>query len=343
MALHRLSLFPCLVISTLLAAGCSSGTGDSRPTVAFVTNQVADFWYIAEAGCRDAEKTFGVQVEVRMPAEATAVEQKRIVEDLLTRGIQGLAISPLDAANQQEWLNEVAGRIPLVTQDSDAPGTDRLMYIGMDNYEAGRLCGQLVKRALPEGGGVMLFIGRLEQDNAKFRRQGVIDELMGRDRTADFYGSTPDAWDPADSPLSANNYSILGTLLDTGKPEVAQRNAEDAINSYPGMKAMVGLFAYNPPACYQALQKAEKLGEIQLIGFDESDVTLQAIKEGTCIGTVVQDPYRYGFESVRVLKSILDNDQSVIPESRFLNIAPRTITQEDVDAFRADLEAKKRV
>ncbi len=56
------------------------------------------------------------------------------------------------------------------------------MYIGMDNYAAGRACGELVKQALPDGGEVMLFIGRLEQDNSKYRRQGVIDVLMDRDR-----------------------------------------------------------------------------------------------------------------------------------------------------------------
>jgi ribose transport system substrate-binding protein len=50
----------------------------------------------------------------------------------------------------------------------------------MDNYTAGRMCGELVREALPKGGKVMLFIGRLEQDNARLRRQGVIDALLGR-------------------------------------------------------------------------------------------------------------------------------------------------------------------
>ena len=70
--------------------------------------------------------------------------------------------------------------------------------------------------------------------------------------------------------LAGDKYKILGTLLDTGKNEIAQRNAEDAINSYPEMNAMVGLFAYNPPACYQALQKAGKWT-------DEPTVTLEPL------------------------------------------------------------------
>lgn len=323
------------------AAAPVTSEPDEELTIAFVTNQIADFWKIAEAGCLDAEKEFDVNVEVRMPPQATAVEQKRIVEDLLTSGVQAIAISPLDADNQVDWLNSIAQQVPLITHDSDAPGSNRLMYIGMDNYKAGRMCGELVKQALPDGGNVMLFIGRLEQDNSKYRCQGVVDVLLDRDRDISYYQSQPDAFDHADGELKGEKYTILGVITDQGKPEVAQTKAEDAINTYPDMNGMVGLFEYNPPACYQALQKAGKIGEIQLIGFDENDVTLQAIKDGECIGTVVQNPYEYGFESVRHLTAILQGDESEIPESKFIDILPRSITKENVDAYWDDLKAKK--
>jgi len=318
----------------------TNADGDSH-SIAFVTNQIADFWKISEAGCNDAEKDFAVDVEVRMPSQATAVEQKRIVEDLLTSGVKAIAISPIDADNQVDWLNSIAAKVPLITHDSDAPAADRLMYIGMDNYAAGCACGELIKQALPEGGKVMLFIGRLEQDNSKFRRQGVIDVLLGRDRGMEFYRTQPDSWDPVGFTISGDKYTILGTITDQGKPEVAQSKAEDSLNTYPDINAMVGLFEYNPPACYKALDKANKLGKVKLIGFDENDITLQAIKDGTCTGTIVQNPYAYGYESVRVLTQLLNGDQGVIPESKYFDIPPRAITKENVDEFWADLKAKK--
>ena len=336
--------------STANTTEVSDGTGDApvapvakERSVAFVTNQIADFWKIAEAGCRDAEKDLGISVEVRMPAQATAVEQKRVVEDLLTSGVEAIAISPIDADNQVEWLNSIAERVPLITHDSDAPQSNRRMCVGMDNYAAGLACAELVKQVVPDGGEVMLFIGRIEQDNSKFRRQGVIDGLLGREREASHYKSQPDAWDEVDAELKGDKYSILGTILDQGKSEVALAKAEDSINTYPEMDAMVGLFEYNPPACYQALKKAGKIGQIQLIGFDENDVTLQAIKDGECIGTVVQNPYMYGYGSVKVLKSLLEGDDSVIPESKFIDHPHRVITKENVDEYWADLKAKKGV
>ncbi len=104
---------------------------------------------------------------------------------------------------------------------------------------------------------------------------------------------------------------------------------------------MVGLFEYNPPALHAALKKAGKLKQIALVGFDENEVTLTAIKDGECAGTVVQNPYEYGYKSVEVLKEILNGNKSVIPESKYIDIAPRAVTAENVDAFREDLQKKK--
>ena len=329
----------CNAKSTTTSATPNARSGDPakpdsnrRFKTAFVTNQIASFWNIAKVGCEDAAKDLDVDCDVRMPAMATAVEQKRIVEDLLTGGVEAIAISPIDADNQAGLLNQWAAKIPLITQDSDAPNTDRLMYIGMDNYLAGRMCGELVKEALPEGGKVMLFIGRLEQDNSKRRRQGVIDVLLGRDEMGQY--------DPTDGPLEGDSYTILDTLTDQGDEAVAKRKAEDAITAYPELDAMVGLFAYNPPACLAALRSQNKIGRIKIIGFDEADDTLQGIKDGTVTGTVVQNPYQYGYESVRVLTGILKGDTSVIPENQFIDIPARTITKDNVDEFWDDLKSK---
>jgi len=152
-----------------------------KPTVAYVTNGIASFWVIAAKGAQDAAEEFDVHLEVRMPPKGTA-DQKQMVQDLLTLGVDGIAISPIDPDNQMDLLDEIAEKTILVTQDSDAPQSERVCYVGMDNYVAGRMCGRLVKEALPEGGQVMLFVGRLEQANARLRQQGVIDELHGRQR-----------------------------------------------------------------------------------------------------------------------------------------------------------------
>ena len=155
--------------------------GEDKANLAYVTNGVAPFWTIAEKGALQAEADLNVSVDVVMPSGGIT-DQKDKVEDLLTRKVDGIAISPIDADNQTELLNKAAERANLVTHDSDAPASNRMCYIGMDNYEAGLMCAELVKKALPEGGKVMIFVGRMEQDNAKHRRQGLIDGLIGKKR-----------------------------------------------------------------------------------------------------------------------------------------------------------------
>jgi ribose transport system substrate-binding protein len=288
---------------------------------------------IAEKGAQDAGVATGADVSVHMPAGGV-VDQKRMLEDLVARNVDGIAVSPIDPDNQTDLLNMVAGRTDLITHDSDAPDSKRLCYIGMDNYVAGRMCGELVKEALPDGGSVFIFIGRLEQDNAKRRRQGVIDELL--DRSFD-----PSRYDPPGAgTLAGSKYTILGTLTDQFDRAKGKANAEDALSRHPDLDAMVGLFAYNPPLCLAALQQAGKIGDVKVIAFDEADETLQGITDGSVYGTVVQDPYGYGYRSIEVLDALSRGDRSVIPESGVIDIPARKIRSDNVDAFWADLKQK---
>ena len=313
-----------------------------KPTIAFVTNQIASFWNIAKVGCEDAAEDFEVEVDVRFPNEATASKQKQIVEDLLASGIDALAISPIDAENQRDMLNGWAAKIPLITHDSDAANSNRLLYIGVDNYAAGRSLGRLIKEAYPDGAKVILAIGRLAQSNAKKRLQGVIDELM--DRENDFQ------WRDETEEVKGKKFTVLATLVDQGTAQVAKQKAEDAINTYPEVELMVGLFAYNPPAMLQAIKQANKTDKIKVAGFDENDATLQGIKDGTVIGTVVQNPYEYGYQSAKVLSELLKGNKKVIPESKYIDVPARVVTKdgrdigdmktENVDEFWADLKDK---
>jgi len=149
-------------------------------------------------------------------------------------------VAAIDPINQAGLFDEVAENSILITMDTDAPTTKRQVYVGMDNYDAGWMCGELVKEAIPGGGEVVLFIGRLEQDNAKRRRQGVIDCLLGREKD----GSRYDA--PGQSQVGAK-YTVLATLTDQFDRAKGKANVEDMLTKHEGVDAMVGLFAYNPP------------------------------------------------------------------------------------------------
>lgn len=311
-------------------ATAAAGKGDIR--VAYVTNGVADFWTIAKAGADAAGGDFDVSVDVLMPTGGVT-DQKRMVEDLITKQVDGIAISPIDPGNQIDVIDAAAAETLVITHDSDAPGSKRLCYIGMDNYDAGRMCGKLVKEALPDGGKIYIFVGRIEQDNARRRRQGVIDELMDR-------SSDADRFDAPGAAIVGDKYTVLGTLTDQFDRAKAKANVEDVLSRHPDVDGLVGLFAYNPPLILEALEGAGKIGEIKVIAFDEDDETLQGIIDGSVVGTVVQNPYMYGYKSVEVLSKLARDEDAGIPENGMIAIPARTIRKGDVSAFWTDLKKK---
>jgi len=318
----------CAVAVSLVLSGCpsgnksaesgASGSGSGSGTkIAFVTNCVADFWLIARAGTEKADAELDdVSVEFKMPAQGTPEEQKAIVDGLLADGVKAIAISPKDPANQTTYLNEVADKAILLTQDSDAPESKRVVYIGTDNIAAGKQAGDLVKEALPNGGKIVLFIGTTDQANAKDRIQGVKDAIAG------------------------SKIEIVDIRTDNFDQAKAKTNVSEILSANPDVVGMVGLFAYNPPAIVAALKDAGKLDKIKVIGFDEQDETLQAIKDGHVVGTVVQQPYEFGYQSVKMMSALLKGEKPEIPENKQIIVPTKVIKSADVDAYWSELKAR---
>ena len=308
--------------------------GRDSPIIAYVTNGVDPFWDLCAAGVYIGEKEFNIKCEVHMPGPEGLADQQRIMEGLLSKNLDGIAISPIDADNQTGFLNDAAKRTMLITHDADAPKSNRMAYIGTDNYKAGRALGKLVKDAIPEGGEVMLFVGRLDLLNARQRRQGVIDELL--DRPAQELNTLKtDPVDAKNLTAEGSKYIILDTRTDTFDKAKAKANAEDAMAKYENLACMVGLFAYNPTMCLDAIRNAGKLGRIKVCGFDEQDALLQAIKDGHAHGTISQQPWDYGYYSVKVLIAIMAGDTSIIPANKFIEVPFKMVTKNNVDNFWA--------
>jgi ribose transport system substrate-binding protein len=298
-------------------AAPAAPAAEGKVRVAFVTNNASDFWKIAEAGTKKAAQDLGVEVLFRIPSAGTAEQQLQIVQDLVTLGVSGIAISPKDPSNQTDMLNEAAAKVNLVTQDSDAPQSNRLCYLGTNNYDAGKQAGEVLKEALPNGGKVMFFVGTLDAQNAADRKKGIEDGIAG------------------------SNITILGTRTDETDRAKAVANVEDALLTNPDLACLVGLWSYNGPAIVTGVQSSGKAGQVKIVCFDEEDATLQGVKDGIVYGTVVQQPYEFGYQSVKVLKDLAAGNRSAIPESKQIFIPTKAIKQGNVDEFWTTLKAQK--
>jgi len=329
MKIIKASLITVVILSTLIGLSCQerAGTGNTTaPTnagggsknikLAFVTNNASDYWTIARKGVEKADAELdNVTVEFKLPPDGTAAEQKRIIDDLVSTGVQGLAISPVDPDNQTQLINETAKKALVLTQDSDAPTSDRALYIGTDNVAAGRQAGELIKEALPNGGKIMLFVGKSDARNAVERAQGIREALQG------------------------SNIEIIDTRTDDTDRVRAKSNASDTLVKHPDIAALVGLWSYNGPAILNAVKDAGKTGQVKIICFDEEDETLAGVKDGAIFATVVQQPYEFGYQSVKIMSQILGGDRSVIPANKQINVPTLVVKQADVDEFQKKINA----
>src|SRR5689334_24905129 len=254
-----------------VAAALSPAFAADKKTLAFVVNGASDFWKAAEAGVRKAQGELpNYTLVFRYPEQSSAAIQTRIMDDLVAAGVAGIMVSAVDPKTMGDALNRVGSQTALFTTDSDAPNSKRVVYIGSSNTDAGKQAGQLMVKAMPNGGKCMGFVGLPGADNARERIEGVKETIKG------------------------TKIELVDVRADDIDQTRAKRNVEDTITAHPEINCMVGFYSYNTPRIYEALKEAGKIGKVTIIGFDEDPITLGGVKEGTIVGTVVQQPYEWG-------------------------------------------------
>ena len=293
----------------------SGGGGPKKLRLAFVTNTKNVFWDTFRHGCNSAVQNLGnVDLDFRYFTGSTVAEQQQIVSDLVAGGVDGIAISPIDADQQAAFLAQVAAKTLLVCVDSDVPASQRVCFIGTDNVTAGKQAADLLKAALPQGGKIVLCVGYPNAQNAKDRIQGIQSELAG------------------------SNLQVIDTLADATKPDVAQQNATAAMAAHPDLAGIVGLYSYNGPAILAAVRSADKAGKVKIVCFDDDSNTLAGVASGDIYGTVVQTANRIGYETIARMDQYLCGDKSRLAQGNvmFKSLPVNQSLVESVQAWHDD-------
>lgn len=307
-----------LAASLVLSSGLAMA--QEKKQLAFVVNASSDFWKLAEAGVKKAQGELGdgYELQFRYPAQGTAALQNSLMDDLVAAGTDAIMISSADPKNSIDAFNRIAGQVPLFTTDSDAPQSNRIAYLGSSNTLAGVQAGEeMVKAMAGKEGKCMGFVGFLGADNAIERIAGFRQAIEGH---------------------GIELVDVRGDDVDFTR---ARTNVDDVLVANPEINCMVGFYSYNPPKIYEALQAAGKLGQITVVAFDEDPVTLGAVKEGSFASTVVQQPFEWGYQGMKLMAQYLENKDSVtLPDDKLIIVPTKVINKDNVDEFSADLKAK---
>jgi ribose transport system substrate-binding protein len=210
-------------------------------------------------------------------------------------------------------LNNAAKQALVVTQDSDAPQSDRLCYIGTDNKAAGRQAGEELKKALPNGGKVMVFVGKTDAQNAQDRIAGLREAIEG------------------------TQIQIVDVRTDETDRAKAKSNVADALVKYPDLAGLVGIWSYNGPAILNATREAGMMDKIKIVCFDEEDETLAGVASGDIFATVVQQPFEFGYQSVKLMADYKSGKTDVVPAEKMKIVDTVVINKENVEEFEKKL------
>ncbi len=295
-----------------LAFTQQTAAADKKYVFALVPKNMNNpFFDQARDGCKKAEKELNGAVECLYvgPGEhGGGDEQVQVVADLVAKGVDGIAVSPANAAAMASALQDAkAAGIPVLTWDSDLLEKDkalRLAYVGTHNYEIGVNLAKLVMVIKPKGGAICIQSGGAAAANHNERMQGIRDTLSGKSsKTA-----------PGDRLTGQNGWKeVDGCPLYTNDDfPVAVQQMEDILGKYPQLDAFVptGGFPQFVPQAYRKVAEKVKAriddGSLALVVADTLPVQLDLLKAGLSRGQVGQRPFEMGYKSMLFLKDIKD-------------------------------------
>lgn len=297
-------------VAALLAFGDTAAVAQDKPVFALVPKNTNNpFFDQARDGCKLAEEELGdIECLYIGPGEhGGGEEQLQVVNDLIARRVDGIAVSPSNAAAMATALADAkAAGIPVLTWDSDLLPEHqdlRIAYVGTKNYDIGVNLANRVMELKPDGGTICIQSGGAAAANHNERMQGIRDTIAGVE------GSEP----PGARLDGTNGWTeVDGCPLytDDDFPRSVQQ-LEDILSRYPDLDAFVptGGFPQFIPDAYRAAVTPHKgridSGALALVVADTLPVQLDLLREGLSLGQVGQRPFEMGYQSMYFLRDIV--------------------------------------
>jgi ribose transport system substrate-binding protein len=288
------------------------------------TNIAVPYWQEARAGLNRAGVQLQVRVDMAGPDTYDPKAERDQFREVMSKKPTGIAISVSDANLLKPEIDAaIAQGIPVVTMDSDAPTSKRLMFIGTDNYNAGVTGAKVVAEKLQGKGNVVVFT-MPAQGNLKDRLRGYTDTF-------------------ADHP----QIKVTEVIDIKGDPRVAFDRTMEVIDKNGKVDAFVGLESLSGPEIAAVLERKNVTGKV-VVTMDTDSRTLEGIRKGLITATIGQKPFTMAFLAVKVLddlhhhplKSLTTNfaqdSFSLIPS--FIDTGETLIEKSNVDAL---IEARK--
>lgn len=245
-----------------------------------------EFWKTVQAGALKAGQELGVEILWKGPQkEDDRAQQIQVVEDFVSRRVDGIVLAPLDDRALIRPVDEARREgIPVVIMDSNLQGDNYISFVATDNYKAGVIAAHRLAEVLGKKGRIFLIRYQEGSASTTFREQGFLDTI-----TREY---------PEIEILVKDQFA--GTTT-----ESAYQLTENLLSRYSQVD---GIFAPNESSTFGALRALQHFGlagKVKLVGFDSSSKLVQALEKNEIQGLVLQDPMNIGYLSVKTLVEYL--------------------------------------
>ena len=256
----------------------------TKITIAIVPKLVHPFFEDVRKGASQKAQELGVTLQWVAPQTADPATQVKMIEDLITKKVNAISISPNDPKSVEPVIAEgMKQGILMMTFDSDSPNSQRVMYIGTDNTNAGKAQGQALAQLLGGKGKIGILTGVLSALNLNQRIDGLKQAVGSSIQVVDIQATDDDA-------------------------QKALSVSEAMLRAHPDLDGIACVSATGGPALAQVLKGPDfkdRIGKLKIVAFDDLDETKRAIQEGIIQATMVQRPVQMGVLTVQWAYDIL--------------------------------------
>lgn len=243
------------------------------------------YWDNARKGMEAKAEELGVNAEFIGPEKSDATLQVGVIESVIARNPAAIAISPNDPATVNELIAKATDQgIKVITWDADAPESERILYIGTDNYNAGATAAETLSKVLDGKGKVAILNGALTALNAQQRTNGFKDWMA----------------------KNAPEIEIVDDQPTNDDANTSASVAEAILQAHPDLAGFYGVTGNGVPGAGVAVKGANKCGEVHIVGFDVVPQGIELMRGGCVDALISQRPYGMTGQALEVMIDLVN-------------------------------------
>jgi ribose transport system substrate-binding protein len=291
--------FPVVFLASVLAS-CQQPYHQPEEHYIFVASNISlPFWQEAAAGLSDSATQMGVKAELTGPAGFSLSEEMTAFQQAVAQKPDGILLSASNAHSFEAPINAaIAQGIPVICVDADVPGSNRVLFVGTDNFRGGEESGKRMAELLV-GKGNIVVITIPGQFNLEERMRGVNEALK-----------------------KYPGVKVAKTIDDKGDSRIAYDAISALLQGKNKLDGIIGLEASGGAGAADALHRVDLTGKIPIVAFDKDPETLDWIQRGAITATVIQKPYVMSYYGLKFLDDLHHNAVHEFKDWRTAPTAP---------------------